>query len=102
MTSRHGRKLRILRVSRISKQCYSNGEKIIPFCRSRRAQRNDIFANSVPMRIKKLRAIKILDIFAWVHYMNAVIAVPQTSESIVLSSASEEENEAPEMWAGSV
>ena len=58
MTSRHGRTLRIVRVSRISKLCYSNGVKIIPFCRSRRAQRDDIFASSVPVRIKKVTRYK--------------------------------------------
>ena len=54
-----------VRVKRNFVYSYSNKIKIAPFCR---AQCNGIFAERGSQRTKKLRAIEILDIFAWVHY----------------------------------
>ena len=68
MTSRHRRMFGNVRVKRNFVYSYSNKIKIAPFCRSIRAQCNGIFAERGGQQTKKLRAIEILDIFAWVHY----------------------------------
>ena len=49
-------------------QPYSNIKRIVPFCRSFQVHFNGIWALRVAQMGKKLWAIEILDIYAWVHY----------------------------------
>ena len=61
-----------VRVKRNFVYSYSNKIKIAPFCRSIRAQCNGIFAERGGQRSKKLRAIEILDIFAYMASRRAL------------------------------
>ena len=71
LSSRHGWIAIVLRANRNSVKLYSNGIKITPFYRSLRAESNAFFLIRLSHTGRKLRAVIILVIYAWVHYSHA-------------------------------